>query len=60
MVRKRVYLYLLLALLVLGAAAAGYYLWQNRQPVRTPQGTLVDAGSVIEPIIDTEEKEVMQ
>lgn len=52
MTHKKIYLYLLLALLVLVAIGTGYYLWRGRQEIRVPQGTLVDAG---ENMVNTDE-----
>lgn|GEM_PF-6168005 len=40
MIRKRVYLYLLLMVMLLGALGIGYYYWQKRD-IRPQQGTLV-------------------
>lgn len=61
MAHKRVYLYLLLALLVFGVIGTGYFIWQERrQEVRVPQGTLVDTGGYTDQWIESEEKEVMQ
>jgi len=51
MTRKRVYLYLLLMAMLLGALGIGYYYWQERD-IRPQQGTLVFCDQLKERIRD--------
>lgn len=58
MAKKKIYLYLLFVMILLGALGAGYYFWQKKD-IRPHQGTLVHHVDLKKRVMDMMGKDVM-
>lgn len=59
MTRKKICLYLLLGLLILGIVGVVYYFWWQKQETGEPQGTLVEHEADTAIWLEPREKDVM-